>query len=63
MLKIRKKLAEYSEIWFLIYILITGGMRAIGRGTFDIIWLAGIAFLCLGIKLIVTDYGWLHLRC
>lgn len=56
MLKIRKKLAEYSEVWFLIYILITGGMRAIGRGTFDIIWLAGIAFLCLGIKLIVTDY-------
>lgn len=56
MLKIRKKLAEYSEVWFLIYILITGGMRTIGRGAFDIIWLAGIAFLCLGIKLIVTDY-------
>lgn len=57
MLKIRKKLAEYGEIWFLIYILITGGMRAIGRGVSDMLWLTGIAFLFLGIKLIVTDYS------
>lgn len=57
MLKIRKKLAEYGEMFFLIYILIIGGMRAIGRGTFDIIWLSGIAFLCLGIKIMVTDYS------
>lgn len=57
MLRIRKKLAEYGEIFFLIYILIIGGMRAIGRGTFDIIWLSGIAFLCLGIKIAVTDYS------
>lgn len=57
MLKIRRKLAEYSEIWFLIYILITGGMRAIGRGVSDMLWLTGIAFLFLGIKLIVTDYS------
>lgn len=57
MLKMRKKLAEYSEIYFLIYIMIVGGMRATGRGTFDIVWLSGIAFLCLGIKLAVTDYS------
>jgi len=56
MLKIRKKLAEYNEVFFLIYILIIGGMRALGKGTFDIFWLSGIAFLCLGIKLAVTDY-------
>lgn len=57
MLKIRKKLAGHGEIFFLIYILIIGGMRAIGRGTFDIIWLSGMAFLCLGIKIAVTDYS------
>lgn len=57
MLKVRKKLAEYSEVWFSIYILITGGMRAIGRGVSDMLWLSGIAFLFLGIKLIVTDYS------
>lgn len=56
MLQIRRKLVEYQELFFLIYILTIGGMRAVGKGTFDIVWLSGIAFLCLGMKLVITDY-------
>lgn len=57
MLKCRKKLAEYDENFFLTYILITGGMRAIGMGGFDLVLPSAIAFFCLGLKLFVTDYS------
>ncbi len=56
MIQARKRLQTYQETFYLVYILIIHGMRSLGKGTFDIFWLSAIAFTCLGIKLVLTDY-------
>lgn len=56
MLRLREKIATYQEWYFLIYILIVHGMHSIGKGNFDIKWLAAIAFGFLALKLLTTNY-------
>ena len=63
MLKLRKKLGEYQEIYYLIFILAMTGMTSAGINSeyriYKIVFAAVTLFLLL--KGIVTDYTWREL--
>ncbi|GFI64429.1 hypothetical protein IMSAG185_00017 [Lachnospiraceae bacterium] len=63
MLKLRKKLGEYQEIYYLIFILAMTGMTSAGINSeyriYKIVFAAVTLFLLL--KVIVTDYTWREL--
>ncbi len=63
MLKLRKKLGEYQEIYYLIFILAMTGMTSAGINSeyriYKIVFAVVTLFLLL--KVIVTDYTWREL--
>lgn len=57
MLKLRKKIGEYQEIFYLVFILIMTGMTSAGLNSEDFIYkvMFGVATLFLLLKMAVTD--------
>lgn len=54
----RKKIAEYNEIFYLVYILSVFGLMSIGQGSDYLIYriVFPFAFIALCVKLVSTDY-------
>ena len=60
MLKLRKKLAQYQEIFYLLFLLPMTGMTSMGINSEDRIYLYvfAVATLFLLLKMVVTDFTW-----
>lgn len=60
MLKLRKKLANYQEIFYMLFLLPMTGMRSMGINSEDRIYLYvfAVATLFLLVKMAVTDFTW-----
>lgn len=60
MLKLRKKLANYQEIFYMLFLLPMTGMTSMGLNSEDRIYLYvfAVATLFLLLKMLVTDFTW-----
>lgn len=63
MLELRKKLANYQEIFYMLFLLPMTGMTSMGLNSEDIIYLYvfAVATLFLLLKMAVTDFTWLEI--
>ena len=60
MLELRKKLANYQEIFYMLFLLPMTGMTSMGLNSEDRIYLYvfAVATLFLLLKMAVTDFTW-----
>lgn len=70
MLKLRKKLAQYQELFYLVFILSVGALFAASFNSTDRVYkiIFGVATLFLLLKIVVTDYTlrefiWMAIVC